>query len=131
MWLTLIKGIIAGVFVSAVTEIGPMYPRISGLLLTLPLVSILSFVMAWTKQGDLPAISALAKDTWMLVPLGLPFFLPLAFAGRLGLGLWSAMAIGFALESVTIGMYFFGFPHRYHGRRNVQIDPMQDNPASA
>ena len=107
MWLTLFKGIIAGAIVVAVTEIGPKYPRIGGLLLTLPLVSILAFVMAWTKQGDLPAISALAKETLILVPLGLPFFLPLAFADRLGLGFWSAMAIGFVLATATIGLYFW------------------------
>ena len=47
MWLTLFKGIIAGAIVVAVTEIGPKYPRIGGLLLTLPLISILAFVMAW------------------------------------------------------------------------------------
>lgn len=107
MLLTLLKGIIAGVIVVAVTEIGPKYPRIGSLLLTLPLVSILAFVMAWTKQGDLPAISALAKETLILVPLGLPFFLPLAFADRFGLGFWSALAIGFALATAIISFYFW------------------------
>ena len=107
MWLTLIKGLIAGAIVVAVTEIGPKYPRIGGLLLTLPLVSILAFVMAWTKQGDLSAISALAKATLILVPLGLPFFLPLAFANRLGLGFWSAMGTGLLLASATITVYFW------------------------
>lgn len=107
MWLTVFKGIIAGAIVIAVTEIGPKYPRIGGLLLTLPLVSILAFMMAWSKQGDLSAISALAKETLILVSLGLPFFLPLAFADRLGLGFWSAMSIGFSLASVTIGFCFW------------------------
>lgn len=107
MLLTLLKGIIAGAIVVAVTEIGPKHPRIGGLLLTLPLVSILAFVMAWTKQGDLPAISTLAKETLILVPLGLPFFLPLAFADRLGLGFWSAMATGLVLATATIGFYFW------------------------
>lgn len=110
MWLTLIKGGIAGAIVMAVIEIGPKYPRIGGLLLTLPLVSILAFIMAWTKQGDLPAISALAKETLILVPLGLPFFIPLAFAGRLGIGFWSALAAGFALATTTIVLYFWLLP---------------------
>lgn len=107
MWLTLFKGLIAGAIVVAVTEIGPKYPRIGGLLLTLPLVSILAFVMAWTKQGDLPAISALAKETLILVPLGLPFFIPLAFADRLGFGFWSAIGVGFLLASATISACFW------------------------
>jgi hypothetical protein len=107
MWITLLKGLIAGAIVVAVIEVGPKYPRIGGLLLTLPLVSILAFLMAWTKQGDLPAISALAKETLILVPLGLPFFIPLAFADRLGLSFWSAMATGFLLASASIGLYFW------------------------
>lgn len=107
MWLTLVKGLIAGAIVVAVTEIGPKYPRIGGLLLTLPLVSIVAFTMAWTKQRDLPAISALANETLILVPLGLPFFIPLAFADRLGLGFWFAMAAGLLLASATIGSYFW------------------------
>jgi hypothetical protein len=43
----------------------------------------------------------------ILVPLGLPFFLPLAFADRLDLGFWSAMAVGFVLATTTIGFYFW------------------------
>ena len=107
MWLTLFKGIVAGAIIIAVTELGPKYPRIGGLLLTLPLVSVLAFVMAWTKQGDLPAISALAKETLILVPLGLPFFLPLAFADRLGLGFWTAIVAGVFLASASIAVYFW------------------------
>jgi len=110
MWLTLIKGVIAGAIVVAVIQIGPKYPRIGGLLLTLPLVSILAFIMAWTKQGDLSAISALAKETLILVPLGLPFFIPLAFAERLGIGFWLALGIGFFLAATTIVLYFLLVP---------------------
>ncbi len=47
----------------------------------------------------------MAKETMILVPLGLPFFLPLAFADRLGLGFWSAMLTGLVLASLTIGAW--------------------------
>ena len=101
------KGIIAGGIVVAVAKIGPKYPRIGGLLLTLPLVSVLAFVVMWTKQGDILAVSKLAKETLILVPLGLPFFVPLALAGRLGIGFWTAMLWGLVLASLTIGIYFW------------------------
>jgi hypothetical protein len=39
------------------------------------------------------------------VPLGLPFFVPLAFADRFGLSFWSAMGFGLLLASVTIGLW--------------------------
>jgi hypothetical protein len=52
-------------------------------------------------------ISRLARETLILVPLGLPFFVPLAFAHRLGLGFWSAFVVGVALASVTIGLWLW------------------------
>jgi hypothetical protein len=61
--------LIAGLTAVGVTELARRWPRGGALLLTLPLVSILAFVMAWTKDRDLSAAS----------------FHPLALAGRLGL----------------------------------------------
>jgi hypothetical protein len=68
-------------------------------------VSILAFLLSWNQHHDLAALSALAKDTIVLVLLGLPFFLPLAFAPQLGLGFWGALAVGVTLVSVTIGSW--------------------------
>ncbi|MBA3312605.1 MAG: hypothetical protein H0T47_04835 [Planctomycetaceae bacterium] len=105
-WLIL-RAFIAAAVVVAVAEVSNRLPRLGALLLTLPVVSIIAFVMAWTKDADLPAVSRLARETLILVPLGLPFFVPLAFADRLGLSFWSAFAIGVALASATIGLWFW------------------------
>jgi hypothetical protein len=107
MWMTLGRGIIAGVVVIAVTELSRKYPRAGALLLTLPLVSILAFVMAWTKYQDLPAVSRLARETLILVPLGLPFFVPLAFGEKLGFSFWPAFGLGFVLATSTISLWMW------------------------
>lgn len=86
VWLTLMRGVIAGVVVIAVAEVSKRHPRIGALLLTLPLVSILAFIPSWHENRDIAAISRLARETLVLVPLGLPFFVPFALAPRLGLG---------------------------------------------
>jgi len=75
------------------------------LLLTLPLVSILAFVATWVKKHDLKSLSQMARETLILVPPGLPFFVPLAFADRLGLNFWSAMGLGLIQASITIGLW--------------------------
>lgn len=67
--------------------------------LSLPLVSILAFLLAWHRDHDLPAISRQARETLILVQLGLPFFVPLAFADRVGLGFWP-------LAGTALGTYF-------------------------
>lgn len=105
LW-TIVKAAISAAVIVGVAEVSRRFPRLGALLLTLPLVSILAFITTWTNQHDLPAISRLARETLILVPLGLPFFLPLAFAERLHLGFWSATAWGVACASATIGLWF-------------------------
>jgi hypothetical protein len=80
------------------------------LLLSLPLISILAFVASWFQHRDVPAISRLARETLVLVPLGLPFFVPLALAERLGLNFWAAFAWGIVLASLTIGAWLLFAP---------------------
>ena len=105
MWLILLKAAISGAIIAAVSEVGNRFPRMGALLLTLPLVSILAFIVAWTEHRDLPAVSRLARETLILLPLGLPFFVPLGFADRLGLAFWPAFAAGILLASATIGIW--------------------------
>jgi len=43
----------------------------------------------------------------VLVPLGLPFFVPLAWAGRLELNFWAAFALGLLLASISVGLWLW------------------------
>ena len=106
MLTTLVKTFISAAVIVAVAEISARYPRLGGLLLTLPIVSILAFIMTWTKQGEMGTITSLARETLILVPLGLPFFIPFAIADRTGLSFWTSFALGVLLASLTIGAWF-------------------------
>lgn len=113
MWWQFSRVAIAVVTIVAVSEISSRFPRLGALLLSLPLVSLLAFTMSWSQHRDLPAIGRLARETLVLVPLGLPFFLPLAFAERLGLSFWPAFAAGIALATATIGLWLWLGPARF------------------
>lgn len=102
----IIRFIIPALIIITVSELARRSPRLGALLLTLPLISVLAFGAAWLKDHDLKSVSRLARETLILVPLGLPFFVPLAFAERLSLGFWAAMAAGSLLASTTIGVWF-------------------------
>lgn len=110
MWWNLLKIGVSALVIAAVAEVSRRNPRLGAVLLTLPLVSVLAFLMAWTQHRDLPAVSRLARETLVLVPLGLPFFVPLAFAQRLGLGFWQAFAAGILLASALIGAWLLLAP---------------------
>jgi hypothetical protein len=71
-------------------------------ILSLPIVSLLAFLWIWIDQRNLPVIKTLSRETLILVPLGLPFFIPLAFCDRLHLGFWPAFAVGTVLAALTI-----------------------------
>ena len=104
-WL-IVKTLISAAVIVAVSEIAGRYPRVGGRVLTLPVVRIIAFVMTWTKQGEMGTITTLARETLVLVPLGLPFFVPFAVANRTGLSFWPSFALGLVLASLTIGAWF-------------------------
>ncbi|WP_417849330.1 hypothetical protein [Thalassoglobus sp.] len=99
--------VIAGLIVAGVSQLAERFPRLGALLLTLPIISIVAFVAVWNKEQDLTTVSRLARETLILVPLGLPFFIPLAVSDRLGLGFWSSFALGVLLASATISLWFW------------------------
>lgn len=59
----------------------------------------------WLKDHNLESASRLVRETLILEPLGLPFFVTLAHAARLSLGFWEATAAGFALASICNGVW--------------------------
>ena len=101
----LLRILVAAVIIGVVSGISQRWPRAGALLLSLPLVSILAFSMSWMHFHDLKSISQVARQTLILVPLGLPFFVPLAFAERWGLGFWAAFSIGSVLATSTIAAW--------------------------
>jgi hypothetical protein len=100
-----VRFVIAAVVIVVVSDLSKRFPRYGALILSLPIVSILAFAMSWQQHRDFNAISQLAKETAILVLLGLPFFLPFAFGPKLGLGFWTAMASGVLLASVSVGLW--------------------------
>jgi hypothetical protein len=110
LW-NILRVLIASVTIVAVAELSKRYPRYGGLVLSLPIVSILAFAMSWYQHHDMVAISKLAKETLILVPLGLPFFLPFAFANELEIGFWLSMGLGIGLAAATIGSWFLLGPN--------------------
>jgi hypothetical protein len=105
MIMNLIRGLVAALTVIGVSQISERLPRVGAIFLALPTISVLAFAATWAKDQNLGAIQRLSQETLMLVPLGLPFFVPLAFADRLGIGFWGAMCSGLVLASAFIGVW--------------------------
>ena len=107
MLTLLLRGLIAGAIVVGVSELSKRSPRLGALLLTLPITSIVAILAIWQKDHDLGKLVQLSRETLILVPLGLPFFIPLVFAQQWGLSFWSAFGLGLLLASATIGLWLW------------------------
>ena len=110
MQMFLMRTLVAAIIIGLVSEFSHRSPRVGAVLLTLPIISVMAFLMTWFRDHDLKNLSQLSRETLILVPLGLPFFIPLAFADQLGLRFWSALAVGLVLAGLIIGGWLMWGP---------------------
>lgn len=113
MQMFIARTVVAALVIGLVSEIANRSPRWGAVLLTLPIISIMAFLMTWFRDHDLRNLQQLSRETLILVPLGLPVFIPLAFAERLGLGFWPALAAGLALGLGCIASWVAFGPTRF------------------
>ena len=98
-----VKALLSGAIIAAVSEIAKRSPGFGALVASLPLVSILGMMWLWRDTGDVQRMAAHAEGTFWFVLPSLPMFLLIPALLRRGMAFWPALAIGCAL---TIGLYF-------------------------
>ncbi len=102
MLYLLIKAIISGLIVAAVSEIAKRYPGWGGLFASLPLVSVLGMMWLWKDTHDPVRLADHATGTfWFVIP-SLPMFLLIPALLRRGVPFWPALAAGCSL---TMALY--------------------------
>ena len=102
-----VNGMVAGFVVVTVSEIARRYPRVADVILAVPLVVFAVYALMYLRASDLAPITRMARQMLVLVPLSLTFFVPLAFAERLNLTFWPAVATGLALVTASVGSYLW------------------------
>jgi hypothetical protein len=98
-----IKALLSGVIIAAVSEIAKRSPGFGALVASLPLVSILGMIWLWRDTADPQRMAAHAEGTFWYVLPSLPMFLLIPVLLRRGVAFWPALALGCAL---TIALYF-------------------------
>ena len=102
MTYLLIKALLSGALIAAASEIARRSPGIGGLIVSLPLVSLLAFIWLWRDTGDGERVAALSQSTfWFFLP-SMPMFLALPALLRAGLGFWLALGLACTL---TLSLY--------------------------
>ena len=102
MFYLIIKALLSGVIVAAVSEIAKRWPGLGGLVASLPLVSVLGMMWLWRDTHDPGRLAAHAEATFWFVLPSLPMFLLIPLALRRGAPFWPALLGGC---TVTVALY--------------------------
>lgn len=102
MLYLVLKALISGAIIAAVSEIAKRYPGVGGLVASLPLVSVLGMMWLWRDTHDPARMAAHATGTFWFVLPSLPMFLLIPALLKRGVGFWPALAAGCLL---TVGLY--------------------------
>ena len=102
MWYLLIKAVLSGILIAAISEVAKRYPGAGGLIASLPLVSVLGMVWLWRDRPDAANMAAHAEATFWFVLPSLPMFLLIPVMLRNGFGFWLSLLAGCVL---TMALY--------------------------
>jgi hypothetical protein len=103
MLYLVLKALLSGAIIAAVSEIAKRSPAFGALVASLPLVSVLAIIWLWRDTGDTVRIADHAEATFWYVLPSLPMFLAFPYMIRHGTGFWLALGAACAL---TVVLYF-------------------------
>ncbi|HEX2802608.1 MAG TPA: DUF3147 family protein [Sphingomicrobium sp.] len=110
MLYLVIKAAISGLIVAVASEVARRYPGWGGLIVSLPLTSLLAMIWLWRDTGDPERIAGLSIGAfWFILP-SLPMFAVLPLLLRTGLGFWAALALALAGTLALYAVMFWAAP---------------------
>lgn len=110
MLYLVIKALVSGALVAIASEVARRWPGIGGLIVSLPLTSLLAMIWLWRDTRDAAGVAQLSTGAfWFILP-SLPLFLLLPAMLRHGLGFWAALAIGIAITMALYAAMFWFAP---------------------
>jgi hypothetical protein len=106
----IIRAVVSGLLIVAASEVAKRSPTYGGLIVSLPLISILAMVWLWRDTGDNERIAALSENTFWLVLPSLPMFLLLPALIRYGIEFWPALIMSCALTVASYAVALWLLP---------------------
>lgn len=104
MTYLIVKALVSGLIIAIVSEVARRSPGVGALIVSLPLVSLLTFIWLWRDTGDPERIAALSQSAfWFFLP-SMPLFLLLPLMLRAGVHFWLALPIACLVTILLYGM---------------------------
>ena len=102
MLYLIVKAVVSGAIIAAVSEIAKRSPAAGALVASLPLVSVLGMIWLWHDTRDPARLADHAGATFWYVLPSLPMFLVVPALLRAGVPFWLALLAGCAM---TVTLY--------------------------
>ena len=110
MIYVVLKAAISGLLIAIASEVARRYPSWGGLIVSLPLTSLLAMLWLWRDTGDPERIAGMSMSAFWFVLPSLPMFAVLPFLLRSGLGFWAALAISIVGTLALYALMFWAAP---------------------
>ena len=102
MLYLILKAAVSGILIAIASEVARRAPGWGALIVSLPLVSLLTFIWLWVDTREPARIAEISQSTfWFFLP-SMPLFLILPLLLRSGVNFWQALLIACA---ITIALY--------------------------
>lgn len=92
-----LKVIVSAVLISSASWLAGKKPVLAGLLIALPLTSMLGILFAYREHHDMAKINQFASSIFVAVPLSLTFFIPFLLNRWLKMNFAMTFGLGIAL----------------------------------
>ncbi len=104
MTFTIVKFLISAVVITGASELAKRSNTFAALLISLPLISILSFLWVYLESRDATKVAELSTGTLLLVLPSLAFFVVLSVSIKFEMNFWISfgLAIGGTLVAYLI-----------------------------
>jgi len=102
MGYLILKAALSGILIAVASEVARRWPGWGALIVSLPLVSLLTFMWLWVDTRESARIAELSQSTfWFFLP-SMPLFLVLPALLRSGVSFWLALL---GACTLTIALY--------------------------
>lgn len=106
----LIKALVSGIVIALASEVARRWPGWGALIVSLPLVSVLTMMWLWHDTHDRARMEAHAGSTFWFVLPSLPMFLLIPALMRQGMSFWPALVVGCIMTMVLYSAMVWAGP---------------------
>tara|TARA_B100000242_G_C43009642_1_gene469381 strand:- start:882 stop:1220 length:339 start_codon:yes stop_codon:yes gene_type:complete len=107
MIIFVLKILFSALIISFASWLSLKKPILSGFIIALPLVSMITIVFSYLEHRDTEKTFLFTKSILLAIPLSLLFFVPFLFSKNFNLGFWQTYILGVLL--LIIGFFIHKF----------------------